>query len=234
MRRSFLVLQGPASPFFEALCTTLLDRRHVVRRVNFCGGDLAYSGKEPKWNYVGPQSDLALWYGDVLGAGDFSDVLMFGDCRAIHRPAHAVAQSLGVKVHVFEEGYVRPDWITLEPFGVNGRSMLPLDPEWYRGQRETNPPGQPTGYSLQTRSWHDIRYRMANAFHAWRFPNYQSHRPYNGLIEYAGLTNRFARLGRYRAEARRVTSALVTERRPYYLRGGRANSDNRISGTAGA
>lgn len=206
----------------------LLARRHIVRRVNFCGGDVAYSGKEPAWNYAGASSDLAFWYSDVLSTGDFSDVLMFGDCRAIHRPVHVVAQSLGVRVHVFEEGYVRPNWITLEPFGVNGRSMLPLDPTWYRERRETNPPGQPTGYSLQIRAWHDIHYRMANALHAWRFPNYRSHRPYNGFVEYAGLANRFARLSRYKAEARRVASALVTERRPYYLFPLQLNSDSQI------
>ncbi|MGC7532736.1 capsular biosynthesis protein, partial [Pandoraea pneumonica] len=44
MRRSFLALQGTASPFFRQLLSALSERGHRVQRVNFCGGDLAYAG----------------------------------------------------------------------------------------------------------------------------------------------------------------------------------------------
>ncbi|WP_441294118.1 capsular polysaccharide export protein, LipB/KpsS family, partial [Bordetella pertussis] len=35
-------------------------------------------------------------------------------------PAVALARASGVRVHVFEEGYFRPHWVTLERGGVNG------------------------------------------------------------------------------------------------------------------
>src|ERR1700737_4133525 len=98
MPRSFLALQGTASPFFRQLSSALAERGHAVRRVNFCGGDLAYAGKTSAWNYTGKPHDLSAWYIDILKTGDFTDILLFGDCRAIHQPVHPVAQRYGVHV----------------------------------------------------------------------------------------------------------------------------------------
>ncbi|MBR8426869.1 hypothetical protein KDW22_28115 [Burkholderia cenocepacia] len=133
MPRSFLVLQGTASPFFSHLSAALRERGHAVRKVNFCGGDLLYSGAKHAWDYDGKPNDLSDWYTEITRAGEFTDVIMFGDCREIHRHMHPVSQTFGLRVHVFEEGYVRPHWLTLERGGVNGRSSLPRDPAWYLG-----------------------------------------------------------------------------------------------------
>ncbi|MBN3833343.1 capsular biosynthesis protein [Burkholderia sp. Ac-20344] len=231
MHRSFLALQGTASPFFGQLASALRDRGHAVRRVNFCGGDLAYSCKGPFLNYSGRASDLPGWYREMLQAGSYSDILMFGDCREVHAHVHPISQAMGVKVHVFEEGYVRPHWLTLEAHGVNGRSLLPRDPKWYFDQRSVLPPspaGLPTGYNLYERSLHDIRYRAANAFYAAQFPNYKSHRPKNGVVEYAGLGFRALQQGRHRREATKVTKALLDEGCAYYLFPLQLNSDAQI------
>src|SRR5471032_2587374 len=112
MHRSFLALQGTASPFFSRLATALREHGHAVRRVNFCGGDLAYAGIDDAWNFSLQSSELSDWYVNKMKAGNFTDVIMFGDCREIHRPIHPIAQVHGLRVHVFEEGYVRPHWLT--------------------------------------------------------------------------------------------------------------------------
>ncbi|MET5116120.1 capsular biosynthesis protein, partial [Burkholderia pseudomallei] len=78
---------------------------------------------------------LVEWYRDAIATNGVTDVLLFGDCRAIHRPIHEIARASGVRVHVFEEGYVRPLWITMERHGVNGRSLLPRDPGYYLDAR---------------------------------------------------------------------------------------------------
>ncbi|ALV57701.1 TPA: capsule biosynthesis protein [Burkholderia cenocepacia] len=231
MQRSFLVLQGTASPFFGRLATALRARGHWVRRVNFCGGDLIYSGSEGSWNYADPVEHLPEWYGDVVRKGDFTDVVMFGDCREIHRPVHPIARAGGLRVHVFEEGYVRPHWLTLERGGVNGRSSLPKDPAIYfaaRGEMPSAGVGCPTGYNLYERAFHDIRYRAANAFFRTRFPHYRSHRPKNGLFEYAGLTSRALLQRHYQREAERVTAELLEKRRDFYLFPLQLNSDAQI------
>ncbi|MBZ5790075.1 capsular biosynthesis protein [Burkholderia contaminans] len=231
MPRSFLVLQGTASPFFNRLTDALRERGHAARRVNFCGGDLLYGGAGNAWDYRGKPDDLSGWYAKLARTGDFTDVIMFGDCREIHRHMHPVSQAFGLRVHVFEEGYVRPHWLTLERGGVNGRSRLPRDPSWYLDQRSVTPPspvGRSTGYKLSERAYHDIRYRAANMLYATRFPHYRSHRPRNGVAEYAGLAVRALRQGQHDRHAERVTRELLDAGRPYYLFPLQLNSDTQI------
>jgi capsular polysaccharide export protein len=231
MRRSFLALQGTASPFFRQLAEALRSRGHAVKKVNFCGGDLLYDLSGQPWNYRGKAAELESWYRDVIATHMFTDVLMFGDCREIHRPVHSLAQAAGVRVHVFEEGYVRPHWLTMEQYGVNGRSLLSRDPTWYLDQRSAtpvSPPGVATGYNLYARAFHDIVYRGANATFASHFPHYQTHRPRNGFVEYSGLAARLLCKSRYQRESEDVTRALLANKQPYYLFPLQLNSDAQI------
>lgn len=230
MRRSFLALQGTASPFFAQLATALMKRDHRFTRVNFCGGDSVYAGAEPKLDFDGRVEDLAGWYAATIERCDATDILMFGDCRAVHEPVHAIAQANGIRVHVFEEGYVRPHWITLEGTGVNGRSGLPRDARWYLAQRghvPACPPALQTGYNLHERAFHDIRYRVANMLYGVRFPHYQSHRPKNGLIEYSGLAIRALLQRKHADHAERTISRLVGKH-DYFLFPLQLNSDAQI------
>lgn len=232
MPRSFLVLQGTASCFFSRLADALKGRGHAVHRVNFCGGDWLYGRADgTALNYSGRADGLPVWYEALVRREGITDVLMFGDCREIHWPVHDVAARFGLRVHVFEEGYVRPHWITLEHHGVNGRSLMPSAPDAYLAARSITPPakpGQPTGYNLRERVFHDISYRLANALMAWRFPRYRSHRPRNGLVEYGGLAFRALLQGRHHRRAGVVTHELIDEGRPYYLFPLQLNSDAQI------
>ncbi|WP_186042942.1 capsule biosynthesis protein [Burkholderia gladioli] len=231
MPRSFLVLQGTASSFFRCLAESLVAHGHAVHRVNFCGGDWFYGRTKHALNHGGAAADLSAWYTDLVQHENITDVLMFGDCREVHRPLHPIAEQYGLRVHVFEEGYVRPHWITLERHGVNGRSRMPRDPAEYLRLREHIPaaePGEPTGYNLYERVFHDISYRVANALLAWRFPRYRSHRPRNGVVEYGGLAFRALLQGRHRRHAERVTRELFDAGRPYYLFPLQLNSDAQI------
>ncbi|MEO0912841.1 MAG: hypothetical protein AAFY59_07610, partial [Pseudomonadota bacterium] len=53
-----------------------------------------------------------------------TDLVLYGDTRDIHSEARAEAQRRGLTVHCFEEGYLRPYWVTYEHGGVNGHSPL--------------------------------------------------------------------------------------------------------------
>jgi len=50
--------------------------------------------------------------------------VLYGDTRPIHAKAVESAKNAGLTVHVFEEGYMRPYWITYERGGSNGNSRL--------------------------------------------------------------------------------------------------------------
>lgn len=176
-------------------------------------------------------SALLPWYEHLFDSEPFTDILLFGDCRAVHTPVHPVAMAAGIAVHVFEEGYVRPHWITMEKHGVNGRSLLPRDPALLLEENHRLPPmpaSQPTGYNLYERAMHDIRYRIANTLYGYKFPGYQSHRPHNGFVEYAALAKRFALQKMHDAEAQQVIARLLQDKSRYFLFPLQLNSDSQI------
>jgi capsular polysaccharide export protein len=121
---------------------------------------------------------------------------------------------------VFEEGYIRPDWVTLELGGVNGHSTLPRDPQWYVEAARTLPEyGPDTGVpsSFRRRALEDIGYNVAQMALAWRYPYHKTHRPWHPLVEYAGWG---WRLLHKRAATQRSATVLQTlrcEGRPYFV-----------------
>ncbi|NJS36766.1 MAG: hypothetical protein HC765_10695 [Brachymonas sp.] len=94
-----------------------------VSKINFNGGDCWYYS-QPSRRYRGLLADWPLYLEHYIKQHDVGAIMLFGDCRPLHRLAIDVAKKLGVQVWVFEEGYARPDYITLESGGVNGFSSL--------------------------------------------------------------------------------------------------------------
>jgi capsular polysaccharide export protein len=219
-RRGFLFLQGLASRFFERLGRRLLERGHRVRRVNFNGGDRAFWRLADALDFTGRPEEWPGFFDDLLQKGGIDDVVLFGDCRPLHRAAIAVARRRGIRVRVVEEGYLRPGWITVEEGGVNGNSALPREPLWYREAARFLPawrePPDCEG-SFRRRAAEDLLYAAASFASRRRFPHYRSHRPYFPLIEYAGWARRL--LLRRRAEKRAAADVaeLARSGAPYFL-----------------
>jgi capsular polysaccharide export protein len=207
--RSFLFLQGLAARFFEYLGHALVLRGHAVHRVNFNGGDRAFWRLPGAVDFRGRAEEWPSFLEGLIAAAAVSDIILFGDCRPLHRAAIAVARQRGLPVWVAEEGYLRPDWITFEQGGVNGYSALPRDPRWYRDEARRLPPWQDPpslAGSFRRRAAEDVYYWLASAIAARRFPHYATHRPYFQLVEYAGWLRRLAL--RRRAE-RRAAAAIA-------------------------
>ncbi|WP_277873339.1 hypothetical protein [Sphingomonas paeninsulae] len=125
--RVFLMLQGPPGPFFWGLAEKLRREGAEVHRINLSGGD-AYDWPGEAVRYRGRMSDWPLYVDRFMRTNQVTDVLLFGDCRPVHIAARQMAQLRHIRVHVFEEGYVRPNWMTLERNGVNGNSSFVRDP----------------------------------------------------------------------------------------------------------
>lgn len=125
-----LLLQGPVGPFFRRLADDLTLAGAQVFKVNFNGGDwLFYS--DGAFNYRGRMEDWPAYFEALLDQLNVDVVMLFGDCRPIHKPAHRIAHRRGLEIGVFEEGYLRPDYVTLEQFGVNYHSLIPRQPGFY-------------------------------------------------------------------------------------------------------
>ncbi len=123
-KRRFLFLQGPHGPWFHRLGKLLRAAGAEVWRVGFNLGDrifwpgpgyIAFRDNHDSW----PETCITL-----LTNYGITDLVLYGDTRPIHAQAAAAAQARGITVHVFEEGYLRPYWVTYERGGANGNSQL--------------------------------------------------------------------------------------------------------------
>ncbi len=123
--KTYLFLQGPHGPFFYGLGKILEAAGASVWRVGFNRGDQAFWPK--RRSYIPFQDDQDRWpdqFRDIVAEKSVTDIVLYGDTRPIHARAVEIANALGLTVHVFEEGYLRPYWVTYERGGTNGNSRL--------------------------------------------------------------------------------------------------------------
>ncbi|WP_408868467.1 capsule biosynthesis protein [Aristophania vespae] len=206
--RRFLLLQGLMGPFFQSLGKALRKRKHKVWKINFNGGDELFWRLPGGIAFRGQYGTWPGFLGHTLQKHKITDVILFGDCRELHSQAILICRDMGVTVHVFEEGYIRPDWVTLERGGVNGYSTLPKDPEWYRNQAARlplAPPHNPVPSSFRRRALEGIAYNSATILLKWRFPHWTDYRPWPPLVEGVGWLRRLMR----RKKAERRSAALM-------------------------
>jgi len=96
-----------------------------VWRVGFNKGDaLFWRDRASYIPFTGSLDDWPRTFADLLDRHAITDLALYGDVRAIHAEAIALAKARGITVHVFEEGYLRPYWVTYERDGSNGNSVL--------------------------------------------------------------------------------------------------------------
>jgi capsular polysaccharide export protein len=218
--RGFLFLQGMATRFFDRLGRALAERGHAVHRVNFNGGDRAFWRHSAAVDFCGREHEWPEFLDRLVVAKAISDIILFGDCRPLHRAAIRVAEARLLRIHVVEEGYLRPDWITFEEGGVNGRSALPRDPGWYLERARSLPAWHdppPVPGSFRRRAVEDVLYTMASMAGVWRFPHYATHRPYHQLVEYAGWLRRLALKRRAERRAAAAIEGLAGCHAPLFL-----------------
>jgi capsular polysaccharide export protein len=230
-RRTFLFLQGNASPFFARLGRVLQAHGHFVRRINFNGGDVFFWPSPDAVDYAGAIEGWPAFLSGRLAEWGVTDVVLMADCRPLHYHAIRVARALQLSVYVFEEGYLRPNWITLERGGVNAFSSLGRDPDWFieaaRALPEWREP-EPAVNSMVRRAVDDIAYVLATLLGSWRFPGYRSHRPWSSWVEYVSGGRRFVRRPLAKHRLTKLLDAFEQSGKPYFLFPLQIESDSQI------
>lgn len=230
-RRSILLLQGLMGPLFRRLGQALRARGHCVHKVNFNGGDWLFWRLPGGIDYRGSPADWPDALAGMIAAHGITDVVLFGDCRPLHMAAIHTCRALGTPVYVFEEGYIRPDWVTFEAGGVNGHSSLPRDPAWYRAEAARLPPApehHQVPSSFRRRAAEALAYNAADVLSRWRYPYWQNHRPWPALVEATGWVRRLRHRDEAAGRSRRVMDALAQGGDPYVLFPLQLDSDAQI------
>lgn len=96
-----------------------------------------------------------------------------------------------IRFLAFEEGYLRPQFITVEEDGVNAYSSLPRDPDFYRKL-----PDMPTPHvenlkpSTMKRIGHAMWYYLMGWHYRHEFPRYRHHKSFSpGMKHVAGFVH---------------------------------------------
>ena len=124
-KRMFLFLQGPHGPFFSQLACALESYGHATNQIGFNQGDKIFWAN--KRSFIPFTLPIHAWSGFLqreFREKQITDLVIYNDTRPFHKTAIQAAHAKGINVHIFEEGYLRPYWITYERDGSNGNSKL--------------------------------------------------------------------------------------------------------------
>jgi len=157
-------------------------------------------------------SEWPVFFDKFLRENRITDLLLYGDCRPYHLSAHGVAALRDVRIHVLEEGYLRPHWMTLEPEGVNARSTLSRDKSWFFNEARllpAEPDLPPVTASFRRRArdsyWHYHHVLTGRL----SYPHYRSHRAHSILKEGFGWLWKFWREKKAAEAASEATGGSV-------------------------
>ncbi|MES2974060.1 MAG: capsular biosynthesis protein [Pseudomonadota bacterium] len=181
--RRLLLLQGPVGPFFHDLAQVLQASGRAVDKINFNLGDVWFH-PQGHW-YRGGPAEFARELREGLLVARPDACILFGQHRPMHVAAREVLDELGIPVIVFEEGYVRPYFVTMEQGGVNMRSgfVAPsLQAQWGGGPVRDYPERQfhlPFGQF----AWRGMQYQFLMSCGMLLNKGYEHHRPTGWFAE---------------------------------------------------
>ncbi|MEO1549173.1 MAG: capsule biosynthesis protein CapA [Pseudomonadota bacterium] len=221
--RVFLFLQGPHGPFFHALAGTLRAAGQRALKIGFNGGDqLFWPNRASYTAFDGPAATWRDFLGVYLDTHKVTDLVIYGDSRDIHTTAREEALLRGITLHYFEEGYLRPYWITYERGGVNGHSRLM---QMSVSQMERALGGRMDPQAEAPAEWgalwqHVVLgavYHAAVMLWAWRYREYRPHRAISVLREWGLYLRRLVRMPWHGIQRRVASARLSRSGAPYHL-----------------
>ncbi len=225
--RRFLIVTAPFGPFGRALAEQLTAEGASVARMLFNAGDAAYwrrSGAQP---YTG---DVRRWpqrLAKLVQDQGLTDVIVFGEGGPYNQGVLSQAAKLKaaaaleadrlhpLRVWVLENGYFRPDWITVEENGVNASSGLPRDRKSYDPPIPEMLPTRPVGkilphHVINISLYHALQPLGRLVFRRYVYPYTQS--PW---LQFVGHVRRYVQLTfRSRAES---DAQVIRARGPFFL-----------------
>lgn len=211
-----LLLQGPNGPFFARLSEVLQEHGSQVWKVNFNGGDDLFYRHGDVIRFTQPMSMWEKFLADLLVRLRIDAIVVFGGTRRHHRVAARVAKSKGIVFWVFEEGYVRPNYITLERDGVNADSPLAAIDLDDIPKVPTVDPTKNFRHSFVKMAWYSFCYFVAGMLSNFRYPNYRHHKAF-GLHEAAFWIRAALRKWFYRLKERYIVRDLLSDEHPPFF-----------------
>ncbi len=221
-KRHVLFLQGTGSLFFWRLSKSLISAGVKTSKIRFCFSDKFFWPSKIDTRF---KAKLSTWEGflsNYLITQGISDIVLFSDSRPYHKIAVKVAKTLGVNVFVFENGYLRPNWITMEMGGVNGRSPFPKTMEEISTLAAKHEHADQTPISLQPvnpfrQHIGDTMFHAVNFWTKFYHPYYENFRKTYALKELYGWTKRLFQHRRKAKRSEQAVKKLLKNKNDFFL-----------------
>ena len=148
--------------------------------------------------------------------------VLYSDTRPIHAEAITLARGMGLTVHCFEEGYLRPYWATYERDGSNGNSrLMDMPVQIIAGSvrsPDAEPPDAPAHWGQTWRhAAYGARYHLAVWLGRRAYPAFRGHRR-EALPQEVWLSlKRLVQLPLHAIRRDRATARLKRLARPYHV-----------------
>tara|TARA_R110002012_G_scaffold314387_2_gene527064 strand:+ start:11601 stop:12758 length:1158 start_codon:yes stop_codon:yes gene_type:complete len=203
----------PFGPFAGVLADALTERGAGVARMIFNAGDLlswrrreglAYRGNAGAW----PQRLAEL-------VPNFTDVVIFGEGGPYNRAVVALAPTMSARLWVLENGYFRPDWVTVERGGVNAASRLPRDRSAYSVAVPEGPVPRSVGRILPHHVINISLHHLVQVPGRILFPRYAPAYTAPAWLQCAGHIRRY--LAGLLRPVREADSGTIAARGPFFL-----------------
>ena len=201
------MLQGHPSKFWGELYDGLVADGHRVLKIHLCFADLVYWGLRPAISYRGRYKNWRPFIEQYLLDEGVTDVLYYADRLPYHADALDAAKKLNVRSWAIEFGYLRPDWITMEPEGMGARSTFPKEPDQIRELAAgKEPPNMVNLYphTFPTEAFHEVSFHLLQAYGRPFYPLYNSDKIYWPAIDYLSWLGQLALDRRRKREAARL------------------------------
>lgn len=194
--KNILLLQGPMGAFFNFLDKKFTSQGAKTFRIGFNAGDEFFSDTKHFTPYRDKPSEWEKFISDYLRSHAIDLIFLFGDCRYYQRLAIKIAKEMGVRVFIFEEGYIRPDFITIEENGVNDHSSLPRNREFYDAliyseEAQCNyKNAKHIGSTYKIMALQAAAYYVVARMFRFKYPYYEHHKNFSAFLElFYGVRN---------------------------------------------
>lgn len=215
-----LFLQGPPGVFARTIADSLEKAGARTLRVNLCAGDWIGWHDSRCTSYRGSLQDWPNWLRAFCVERKVTHIVYFADRVPYHVAAAEVGAELGLTCLAYENGYLRPDWITLEHYGMSAHSRFPEDPELIRQLGAALPEidRKPLyKYPFINEAVNEVTWNMANVVFALAYPGFVRDKLYHPLIDYLSNIPRFALARRRNRYAKHIIDGIISTDLPYYV-----------------
>jgi len=183
--KNILFLQGPMGNFFKKLDKIFQKEGAKTYKLGFNAGDHFFSHSYNYIAYKDSKKNYERFIKKLLIEKKIDKIFLFGDCRFYQSISIKIALLLDIDIFVFEEGYIRPKYITMERYGVNAFSHISRDAKFYR-QLKNEEIKQPKDvhYSQTKMVLSATIYYLISNILSYRYPFYEHHRDFSAIKEF--------------------------------------------------